>query len=193
MFELFKHMLNTSIAIYRDEDYAQYSALMEDENYMDLLEYKARQKHFDRMARNECATAVGGSVYCDILETWNVWPTIAATSPAVQSKPPQARKRRCSSITDPVYKTNKRSCLDRIAPENQLLFFIPFQFLFIIARPLRSCASYNKPIMNTGQSVPSAIQLRRRVQSPPRSSRTDETDRYTGNSCSNSRLPPAAG
>lgn len=67
MFELFKHMLNTSIAIYRDEDYAQYSALMEDENYMDLLEYKARQKHFDRMARNECATAVGGSVYCDIL------------------------------------------------------------------------------------------------------------------------------
>ena len=55
MFELFKHMLNTSIGIYRDEDYAQYSALMEDENYMDLLEYKARQKHFDRMARNECA------------------------------------------------------------------------------------------------------------------------------------------
>ena len=67
MFELFKHMLNTSISIYRDEDYALYSALMEDENYMDLLEYKARQKHFDRMARNECATSVGGSVYCDIL------------------------------------------------------------------------------------------------------------------------------
>ena len=40
MFELFKHMLNTSIAIYRDEDYAQYSALMEDENYMDLLDTK---------------------------------------------------------------------------------------------------------------------------------------------------------
>lgn len=67
MFELFKHMLNSAIEIYRDNDYAQYSSLMEDENYMDLLEYKARQKHFDRMARNECATAVGGSVYCDIL------------------------------------------------------------------------------------------------------------------------------
>ncbi len=67
MFELFKHMLNRSIAIYKNGDYSLYSALMEDENYMDLLEYKARQKHFERMARQECTTTVGGSVYCDIL------------------------------------------------------------------------------------------------------------------------------
>ena len=67
MFDLFKHMLNTCITIYRDENYSLYSSLMEDENYMDLLEYKARQKHFERMAHKECSTSVGGSVYCDIL------------------------------------------------------------------------------------------------------------------------------
>lgn len=67
MFELFKHMLNRAIQIYKDADYSVYSSLMEDENYMDLLEYKARQKHFERMAKQECTTTVGGSVYCDIL------------------------------------------------------------------------------------------------------------------------------
>lgn len=67
MFDLFKHMLNRAAAIYRDGDYALYSALLEDENYMDLLEYKARQKHFERLAKNECASSVAGAVYCDIL------------------------------------------------------------------------------------------------------------------------------
>ncbi len=67
MFELFKHMLHRSIQIYEHRDYSLYSSLMEDENYMDLLEYKARQKHFERMAKQECTTVIGGSVYCDIL------------------------------------------------------------------------------------------------------------------------------
>lgn len=67
MFDLFKHMLSRSIQIYETRDYSLYSSLMEDENYMDLLEYKARQKHFERMAKQECTTVVGGSVFCDIL------------------------------------------------------------------------------------------------------------------------------
>lgn len=67
MFDLLEHMLNRCIQIYKERDYSIYSSLLEDENYMDLLEYKARQKHFERMARNECSTTVGGSVYCDIL------------------------------------------------------------------------------------------------------------------------------
>ncbi len=67
MFELFSHMLAKSIRIYETRDYSNYSALMEDENYMDLLEHKSRQKHFDRMANQECTSVIGGSVYCDIL------------------------------------------------------------------------------------------------------------------------------
>ncbi|MEG0823200.1 MAG: PhoU domain-containing protein, partial [Erysipelotrichaceae bacterium] len=37
------------------------------ENYLDLIEEKARQRHFKRMATDECRTAITGSVYVDIL------------------------------------------------------------------------------------------------------------------------------
>lgn len=67
MFDLFDHMLAQSVKAYESQDYTLYSALLEDENYMDLLEYKARQNHFERMSRQECSSAVAGSVFCDIL------------------------------------------------------------------------------------------------------------------------------
>ena len=67
MFDLFDHMLAQSMKIYESQDYALYTSLMEDENYLDLIEYKARQNHFDRMSRQECTSAVAGSVFCDIL------------------------------------------------------------------------------------------------------------------------------
>ena len=67
MFDLFDHMLAQSVRVYESQDYTLYSALLEDENYMDLLEYKARQNHFERMSRQECSSAVAGSVFCDIL------------------------------------------------------------------------------------------------------------------------------
>lgn len=67
MFDLFMHMYHTATKIYNTKDYALFQSLMEDENYMDLLEYEARQRHFERMANEQCVAAVAGSVYCDIL------------------------------------------------------------------------------------------------------------------------------
>lgn len=67
MFDMFDHMLNLSMEVYRTKNYASYSALMEDENYMDGLEYQARQNHFKRMHQKVCTNGVAGSVYCDIL------------------------------------------------------------------------------------------------------------------------------
>lgn len=67
MFELFYHMFNTANKIYVTRDYSHYESLMEDENYMDLLEYEARQRHFERMREGKCSSMISGSVYCDIL------------------------------------------------------------------------------------------------------------------------------
>ncbi|MEG0076972.1 Na/Pi cotransporter family protein [Anaerorhabdus sp.] len=67
MYELFYHMINSAMDIYLHKDYAKYEALMEDENYMDLLEYESRQRHFERMRDGKCSSMVSGSVYCDIL------------------------------------------------------------------------------------------------------------------------------
>lgn len=136
MFELFKHMLNTSIGIYRDEDYAQYSALMEDENYMDLLEYKARQKHFDRMARNECAT---GCRRQRLLRYSGKPGTYGR--PLLQHRPLFDRSllqqgstgARASLI--PSIKQTKEAALTGSFRKISFFFSIPFQFLFITARP----------------------------------------------------------
>ena len=87
MFELFKHMLNTSIGIYRDEDYAQYSALMEDKLH-GFAGMQARQSistDGPQRMRDGCRRQ-----RLRYSETWNVWLTIAAASPAVRSKPPPA-------------------------------------------------------------------------------------------------------
>ena len=67
MFDLFRHMLNRAMTIYKTRDVSLYASLMEDEDYMDSTEYKARLAHFDRMSRSECSSAVASSVYCDIL------------------------------------------------------------------------------------------------------------------------------
>lgn len=69
MFETVRHMLNRALRIYAENDYALLTSVKEDEAYLDLLELKARQRHFDRMRSEECTTAVGSSVYVDILGT----------------------------------------------------------------------------------------------------------------------------
>ena len=69
MFEMFDHMLNLSLEVYQTKNYASYNALLEDENYMDGLEYQARQAHFKRMHQSICVNGVASSVYCDILST----------------------------------------------------------------------------------------------------------------------------
>ena len=43
--------------------------MLDKENYLDLVEEKARERHFKRMANNECASDVAAGVYVDILGT----------------------------------------------------------------------------------------------------------------------------
>ncbi|MFI3283867.1 MAG: PhoU domain-containing protein, partial [Erysipelotrichaceae bacterium] len=67
MLSLLISMLNDALTVYMTHDYAMYEKVMQDENYMDLLEYEARQNHFKRIASEKCSASVAGSVYCDIL------------------------------------------------------------------------------------------------------------------------------
>lgn len=69
MFELDKHMLVRSLKMYSEGDHSLLQSITEDEAYLDLLESKARQKHFDRMRDSTCNTAIGSSVFIDILGT----------------------------------------------------------------------------------------------------------------------------
>ena len=69
MYEVTIHMLNRAIRIYAEDDFAMTHSISEDESYVDLLEQKARQRHFERMRSSECTTAVGSSVFIDILGT----------------------------------------------------------------------------------------------------------------------------
>jgi phosphate:Na+ symporter len=69
MYEVTQHMLNRAIRIYAEDDFALTHSISEDESYVDLLEQKARQRHFERMRSSECTTAVGSSVFIDILGT----------------------------------------------------------------------------------------------------------------------------
>jgi len=69
MYDLVVHMLSRALRIYNEKDFNLHNSVLEDENYLDLLEYKARQKHFDRMATKECIANIGSSVFVDILGT----------------------------------------------------------------------------------------------------------------------------
>lgn len=69
MYDLVFEMLNSALRVYLTSDYDLHLALQEDENFLDQLEYKARQKHFDRMATDVCRSEVAGSIFVDILAT----------------------------------------------------------------------------------------------------------------------------
>jgi phosphate:Na+ symporter len=69
MYDLVNHMLTRALRIFNERDFNLHTSILEDENYLDLLEYKARQKHFDRMANQTCIANIGGSVFVDILGT----------------------------------------------------------------------------------------------------------------------------
>lgn len=69
MMDLVKNMTIRALHIYQEKDFSMHNAILEDENYLDLLEYKARQKHFNRMAASECTAQVAGSIFVDILGT----------------------------------------------------------------------------------------------------------------------------
>ena len=69
MFDILVTMLECTMDIYNNKDYKLYDQLLISESHMDTLEYDGRDRHFARVAKGECVSAVAGSVYCDILAT----------------------------------------------------------------------------------------------------------------------------
>nr|AFK29744.1 putative Na/Pi-cotransporter family protein [uncultured bacterium] len=67
MYLLLINMIERSISMLKNKDTKGYTKLKADEDYLDLIEVKYREKHFRRMADNICNTKVGSSVYIDIL------------------------------------------------------------------------------------------------------------------------------
>lgn len=69
MYETVLEMNQLALSYFMNHDEATVKQLLDKENYLDLVEEKARQRHFKRMATDECSSAVGAGVYVDILGT----------------------------------------------------------------------------------------------------------------------------
>lgn len=67
MYEIVVDMMRSSLKFFVEESDIIVKYINDKENYLDLLEEKSRQRHFKRMAKNECNTTVTGSVFVDIL------------------------------------------------------------------------------------------------------------------------------
>lgn len=69
MYQLLLDMIDRSNNIFEHEDLGGYRSLLKDEEYLDLIEAKYREKHFQRMAEGICTTQVASSLFVDILGT----------------------------------------------------------------------------------------------------------------------------
>lgn len=67
MYQLLLDMLERSLHIFEHEDLRGLDTLIRDEEYLDLIEGKYREKHFQRMAETVCDTRIASSIYVDIL------------------------------------------------------------------------------------------------------------------------------
>lgn len=67
MYQLVIDMLERSFKMLSNNEAKGYAKLREDEDYLDLIEQKYREKHFKRMADGICDTRIASSVYVDIL------------------------------------------------------------------------------------------------------------------------------
>ena len=67
MYGQLEEMLTVSMEIYRTKNEEAFEKMGELEKAMDLLEVKARDAHFERMASGKCTAPVAASVYCDVL------------------------------------------------------------------------------------------------------------------------------
>lgn len=67
MYNQFDEMFAKLLEIAKNHSQASYNELLKLEDEMDLLEYNARESHFERMAKKICTAPVASSVYCDIL------------------------------------------------------------------------------------------------------------------------------
>lgn len=69
MYALLLDMVGRIKYIFETEDLSGYRTLVKDEEYLDLIESKYREKHFQRMAEGICTTQFASSLYVDILGT----------------------------------------------------------------------------------------------------------------------------
>lgn len=69
MYDTVLEMNALALTYFMDHSDTALKELLDKENYLDLVEEKARQRHFKRMASNECSSGVAASVYVDILGT----------------------------------------------------------------------------------------------------------------------------
>lgn len=67
MSNVIQDMLEYSIAYYMSNDKSAKKIVQEYEDKLDRLESKARQRHFERLANNECTSEIASSIYVDIL------------------------------------------------------------------------------------------------------------------------------
>lgn len=67
MYSLLLNIIKRSMAIYEGGSMNDFESLLKDEEYLDLIEKKYREKHFQRMAEGVCDGKVTSSVYVDIL------------------------------------------------------------------------------------------------------------------------------
>ena len=67
MYDVIYRMMQGSLEIFSTGDVSDVSAVYKEEDYLDLMEKKNREKHFQRLADGICTTKVASSVYVDIL------------------------------------------------------------------------------------------------------------------------------
>lgn len=67
MYNLVFDMLERSLTMYENDELSGYERLMQDEDYLDIIENKYKERHFVRMSLNICDDPYASSVYTDIL------------------------------------------------------------------------------------------------------------------------------
>lgn len=80
MYDIVLEMNTLALSFYATRDEVWIQQINDKENYLDSIEEKARQRHFKRMAKNECGQGIAASIYVDILgtlerigdHTWNI-------------------------------------------------------------------------------------------------------------------------
>lgn len=69
MYMLLKSIIERSLYTFKTEDITQLKPILKDESYLDIIEMKYREKHFQRLAEGVCTTKITASIYVDILST----------------------------------------------------------------------------------------------------------------------------
>lgn len=67
MYSVLLKMIPEATELYETQNKALYPELNEDETYLDVLEFKCRERHFRRLKDGICTNEIAASVYVDIL------------------------------------------------------------------------------------------------------------------------------